>query len=87
VLVGSFRSVLDQPNCTESDASWELPYVPFSDRCPSGWVQVNGKMVPPPYTPSLTWLFDVLADPLEQNNLADAYPDVVRNNEMTFQLK
>jgi hypothetical protein len=33
-------------------------------------------MVPPPLTPSLVWLFDVLADPLEQNNVAELYPDV-----------
>jgi len=31
----------------------------------------------PPYTPSLTWLFNITADPNERNNVADKYPEVV----------
>ena len=33
---------------------------------------------PPPPTPSLTWLFNITADPNERNNVADTYPDVVK---------
>ena len=66
-----------QPNCTE-DGGWTHGYTPFKDCCPSGWVNVNGSEVAPPPNPSLVWLFDVLADPLEHNNVADENPDVVR---------
>ena len=35
---------------------------------------------PPPPNPSLTWLFDLASDPLEQFNLAAARPDMVRTS-------
>ena len=39
---------------------------------------MNGSIELPPYTPSLTWLFNITADPNERNNVADQHPDVVK---------
>jgi len=38
---------------------------------------LDGSIELPPYTPSLTWLFNITADPNERNNVADKYPEVV----------
>ena len=38
---------------------------------------MNGTKEPPPYTPSLEWLFNIVDDPNERNNVADQYPDKV----------
>jgi hypothetical protein len=48
-----------------------------ADCCTSGWEHVNGSEIPAPPNPSLVWLFDVITDPLEFNNVADLYPDIV----------
>jgi len=47
------------------------------DRCPTGWVHKNGTIEQPPANSSLTWLFNVVEDPSERNNVADSNPDVV----------
>jgi hypothetical protein len=40
-------------------------------------MHANGSEIPAPPNPSLVWLFDVIADPLEFNNVATEYPDIV----------
>jgi hypothetical protein len=40
-------------------------------------VYVNGTEIPPPPNPSLVWLFNVLEDPNEYNNVADEQPQIV----------
>ena len=39
---------------------------------------MNGSIELPTHTPSLTWLFNITADPNERNNVADQHPDVVK---------
>ena len=46
--------------------------------CVNGWVHLDGSIDLPSYTPSLTWLFNITADPNERNNVADMYPEVVK---------
>ena len=65
---GDWKLILGMPNCTfDSDSDNLFP-------CPDGWMHVNGTKEPPPYTPSLTWLFNIADDPNERNNVADQYP-------------
>ena len=45
--------------------------------CYTGWVHQNGVIEDAPNNPSLTWLFNITADPNERNNLAEAFPEVV----------
>ena len=45
--------------------------------CPTGWVHLDGFIENPPFNPTLTWLFNVTADPNEKHNLAESFPDVV----------
>ena len=40
-------------------------------------MHANGSEIPAPPNPSLVWLFDVITDPLEFNNVATEYPDIV----------
>lgn len=69
---GAWKLILGRPNCTN------IPlYVPFSDPCASGWVHVNGTEIAPPPNSSRVWLFNIDQDPLEHNNLAEEYPDIV----------
>ena len=44
----------------------------------NGWVHMNGSSEFPSYTPPLTLLFNITADPNERNNVADMYPEVVK---------
>ena len=67
---GDWKLVIGRPNCT-----FEMDNSLFA--CPDGWIHVDGTIEPPPYTPSLTWLFNITADPNERNNVADQYPDKV----------
>lgn len=69
IRVGEWKLITGQPNCT---------LVPIAEiQCPSGWVYKNGTIEEPPATPSLTWLFNMTADPFERNNLADSNPEIV----------
>ena len=67
---GDWKLIIGMPNCTFGKESKFFP-------CPDGWMHVNGTTEPPPYTPLLTWLFNITADPNERNNVADQYPDKV----------
>ena len=69
--IGDWKLIIGQPNCSFGRAR-------IGDGCPDGWVHLNGSIELPPYTPSLTWLFNITADPNERNNVADQYPDVVK---------
>ena len=71
IRVGDWKLVTGQPNCS-------MVPVYQGDPCPDGWVHLNGSIELPPYTPSLTWLFNITADPTERNNVAEKYPDVVK---------
>lgn len=68
-----WKLIVGMPNC--SLTPWYT--TPFSTYCPSGWVMVNGTMIADPPNPSFVWLFNITADPLEENNLAIVYPDIV----------
>ena len=71
IRVGDWKLITGQPNCSFAPAH-------EGDGCPDGWVHLNGSIELPPYTPSLTWLFNITADPNERSNVADKYPDVVK---------
>ena len=71
IRVDNWKLVVGQPNCSLQGGK------SFPDGCASGWVYLNGTMDLPPLNPSLTWLFDVIKDPTERNNVAHKYPDTV----------
>ena len=71
IRVGDWKLIIGQPNCSLGGGG------KFPDGCASGWVYLNATMDPPPLTPSLTWLFNVIDDPTERNNLASDNPDMV----------
>ena len=71
IRVGDWKLITGQPNCSLLLEEIE------GDMCPSGWVYLNGTIEAPPSNPSLTWLFNVTADPYERNNVAKSFPDVV----------
>ena len=68
---GDWKLIVGVPNC-----SLNREY--RGDPCPDGWIHLDGSIEPPPYTPSLTWLFNIKTDPNERNNIADQYPDKVK---------
>jgi len=47
-------------------------------RCPDGWVHLNGTTEYDPYTPSLTWLFNISQDPNKRNNIADQHLNIAK---------
>ena len=63
---GDWKLITGMPNCTFGDDK--------AFHCPDGWILVNGTIEPPPYTPSLTWLFNLRTDPNERRNVARLYP-------------
>ena len=67
---GDWKLITGMPNCSLSREY-------KGDPCPDGWIHLNGSIQLPPYTPSLTWLFNIKDDPNERNNVADLYPDKV----------
>ena len=69
--IGDWKLIIGQPNCSFGRAC-------IGDGCPDGWVHLNGSIELPPHTPSLTWLFNITADPNERNNVADQHSDVVK---------
>ena len=70
---GDWKLITGQPNCSLQGTEAE------GYDCPDGWVHLDGSIELPPYTPSLTWLFNVTADPNERNNVAHMYPEVVKS--------
>ena len=70
IRVGDWKLITGRPNCSFAP-------VHKGSMCPDGWVHLDGSIELPPYTPSLTWLFNLTADPNERNNVADMYPEVV----------
>ena len=70
IRVGEWKLITGRPNCSFAQAH-------NGSTCPDGWVHLDGSIELPPYTPSLTWLFNITADPNERNNVADKYPEVV----------
>ena len=70
VRIGDWKLITGRPNCSFAPAY-------KGDTCPDGWVHLDGSIELPPYTPSLTWLFNLTADPNERNNVADKYPEIV----------
>ena len=79
IRVGDWKLVTGQPNCSLAP-EYER------DPCPDGWVHLNGSIELPPYTPSLTWLFNITADPNERNNVAGQNPDVVKQLKAKIEL-
>ena len=71
IRVNEWKLITGRPNC-----SFAPPRK--GDGCVDGWVHLDGSIEPPPPTPLLTWLFNVTADPNERNNVADKYPEVVK---------
>ena len=71
IRVGEWKLITGRPNC-----SFAPPHK--GDGCVDGWVHLNGTIEPPPPTPSLTWLFNITADPNERTNVAGKYPEVVK---------
>ena len=69
--IGNWKLIIGEPNCS-------FGRVHVGDCCPDGWVHLNGSIEVPPTTPSLTWLFNITADPNERNNVASQYPEVVK---------
>ena len=65
---GDWKLITGRPNCSIHRTEQ------VGDNCPDGWVHLDGSIKPPPYTPSLTWLFNNTADPNERNNVAHMYP-------------
>ena len=72
IRIGDWKLITGQPNCSMHVMERE------GDGCPDGWVHLDGSIQLPPYTPSLTWLFNITADPNERNNVAHIYPEVVQ---------
>ena len=72
IRVGNWKLIIGKPNCSSSSI---LDLI--ADMCPSGWVHLNGTIEYSPPTPSMTWLFNITADPNERNNLAEKYPQMV----------
>ena len=70
IRVGDWKLITGRPNC-----SFAAPCK--GDTCPDGWAHPDGLIELGPYTPSLTWLFNLADDPNERNNVADKYPDMV----------
>ena len=70
--IGDWKLIIGQPNCSLHGRAH------VGDSCPDGWVHLNGSIELPPITPSLTWLFNITGDPNERNNVADQYPEVVK---------
>ena len=71
IRVGDWKLVTGCPNCSHSPANTLM--------CShDGWIHLNGTVEHPPYTPSLTWLFNLADDPNERNNVADKYPEKVQ---------
>jgi len=70
--VGDWKLIIGQPNCSMGG------HEPIGDGCPDGWVHLDGSIDRGPYTPSLTWLFNVKEDPNERRNLAEEHPDIVK---------
>ena len=70
--IGDWKLITGLPNCS-------LAPIKVGDGCVDGWVHLNGTIEPPPYTPSLTWLFNIKEDPNERNNVADQHPDIVKH--------
>ena len=74
VRVNEWKLIVGQPNCSMSlNGGPETT----GDMCPSGWVHKNGTIGQPPANPSLTWLFNVIEDPTERNNVAESNPEIV----------
>ena len=71
--VGDWKLILGQPNCSMSSKQNK-----YKLNCPSGWVHMDGSVEPSPPNPSLTWLFNITADPNERHNVAVKHPDVVK---------
>ena len=71
IRVGDWKLITGRPNCSFAPAH-------KGSMCPDGWVHLDGSIELPPYTPSLTWLFNLTADPNERNNVADKYPEIVK---------
>ena len=68
IRIGDWKLIMGQPNCTLNRPA----------HTGDSWVQLDGTIQPPPYTPSLKWLFNITADPNERNNVAHMYPEVVQ---------
>ena len=64
---GNWKLITGMPNCSFNKEH-------KGDPCPDGWVHENGTIEEPPYTPSLTWLFNLQLDPNERHNVADKFP-------------
>ena len=71
IRIGDWKLITGQPNCSMAPEYQ-------GDGCPDGWIHLNGSIELPPYTPSLTWLFNITADPSERNNVAEKYPEIVK---------
>ena len=71
IRTGNWKLITGRPNCSLGE---DNPLFP----CPDGWIHINGTIEPPPYTPSLTWLFNIKTDPNERNNVAEQYPWIVK---------
>jgi len=70
--MGDWKLIIGQPNCSLHG------YIHIYDGCPDGWVHLNGSIEDGPYTPNLTWLFNIKEDPNERRNVADEHPDIVK---------
>ena len=68
--VGDWKLITGLPNCS-------LEHPEIGDRCPDGWIHLNGTIDLPPYNPTFTWLFNIKEDPNERNNVAAQHPDIV----------
>ena len=68
---GDYKLIMGQPNCS-------LHIEHIGDPCPDGWIHLDGSVELPPYTPSLTWLFNIRTDPNERSNIADLFPEKVK---------
>ena len=73
---GDWKLIAGMPNCTFTE---DLHSKLFP--CPDGWIYKNGTIEPPPYTPNLKWLFNIKGDPNERNNVANLYPEKVKELE------
>ena len=67
---GDWKLITGQPTCN--------PDMNF-DKCPAGWVHLNGTIEQPPGGTSSqgTWLFNITADPYERKDVSASFPDVV----------